>query len=157
MVWNWPVNRDGYVWNSFMYHRHWSFHWFEKKKLTQNCLGDDGLVPHDFLHDLTLLQVVNQIRFVQFSIVGSIMLICFCRSFRCTWKPLLLFEYVFWFESLMICVEGMASSGKLPPDSSMKLSFIHKFGSGTNQRLLAAPFAVGGSVRAQPSALSYML
>lgn len=32
-------------------------------KLTQNCLGDDGLVPHDFLHDLKLLQVVNQIRF----------------------------------------------------------------------------------------------
>lgn len=56
----------------------------KKKKLTQNCLGDDGLVPHDFLHDLKLLQVVNQIRFVQFSIVGSIMLICFCRSFRCT-------------------------------------------------------------------------
>jgi len=53
-------------------------------KLTQNCLGDDGLVPHDFLHDLELLQVVNQIRFVQFSIVGSIMLICCCRSFRCT-------------------------------------------------------------------------
>ena len=35
----------------------------KKKKLTQNCLGDDGLVPHDFLHDLKLLQVVNQIRF----------------------------------------------------------------------------------------------
>ena len=33
------------------------------QKLTQNCLGDDGLVPHDFLHDLKLLQVVNQIRF----------------------------------------------------------------------------------------------
>ena len=35
----------------------------KEKKLTQNCLGDDGLVPHDFLHDLKLLQVVNQIRF----------------------------------------------------------------------------------------------
>ena len=40
-----------------------------KKKLTQNCLGDNSLEPHDFLHDLKLLQVVNQIRFVQFSIV----------------------------------------------------------------------------------------
>ena len=41
----------------------------KEKKLTQNCSGDDSLVPHDFLHDLKLLQVVNQIRFVQFSIV----------------------------------------------------------------------------------------
>jgi len=55
-------------------------------KLTQNCSGDDSLVPHDFLHDLKLLQVVNQIRFVQFSIVGSIMLdmLLNFRSFRCT-------------------------------------------------------------------------
>ena len=157
MVWNWPVNRDGYVWNSFMYHRHWSFHWFEKKNLRKTVWAMMALYHMIFYMILSCYKLSIKLDFVQFSIVGSIMLICCCRSFRCTWKPLLLFEYVFWFESLMICVEGMASSGKLPPDSSMKLSFIHKFGSGTNQRLLAAPFAVGGSVRAQPSALSYML
>ena len=26
-----------------------------EKKLTQNCLGDDSLVPHDFLHDLKVV------------------------------------------------------------------------------------------------------
>ena len=99
MIWNWPVNRD--VWNSFMdLHRHRSFHWFEKD-LRKTVWAMIALYHMIFYMILKLLQV-NQIRFVQFSIVGSIMLdMLFCRSFRYTWKPLLLFEYVFWFESLI--------------------------------------------------------